>query len=64
MKFLKEICLFIVVCFVTCFLTKMILAGFKFETKLLEDALFITIGASLGWGIVRFIQLKKEEKKK
>ena len=63
MRFLKEICLFIVVCFLSCFLTKMILAGFKFSTKVLEDSFFITLGASIGWGIVRYIQLKKEEKK-
>ena len=61
-KLLKEIPIFIIVCYITCAFTKYLMNNFVFETDFLIDSFFITLGAATGWGIVRYFQIKKENK--
>jgi len=67
MKTIKEVLLFIVVCYIACFLTLSIRHGFRFNTDYLIDATFITfgaiIGSFIGRGIAASIKNKKEKNK-
>ena len=59
MKLFKEICQFVVVCYVSCLLTKIIINGFTFNVDYLIDSLFITFDAAAGWFTCRYFLNKK-----
>jgi len=67
MKTIKEVLLFIVVCYIICFLTLSIRHGFRFNTDYLIDATCITFGAIIGTligrGIIQSIKNNKEKNK-
>ena len=58
MKKVKEIILFMIIAYISCFIVKMIFHRFVFDVQYLVDSLFTTIGVSLGC-----VHNKKEEKK-
>ncbi len=58
MKKVKEIALFFLVCYISCFITNFVIDKFVFNTSLLIDSLFIAFGCTIGWIIVLAIKEK------
>ena len=61
MKLLKEIIEFIIICYISCLLTKIALNHLIFDKKFLIDSLIITLGAATGWFTCRYFQIKKQK---
>ena len=63
MKKVKEIILFMIIAYISCFIVKMIFHHFVFDVQYLLDSVFTTIGVSIGWFGYEYVHNKKEEKK-
>ena len=53
---------FCCVCYAACFVTKIVIHGFKFKVDYLIDSVFITIGGLITWRICLYIQDVKTRK--
>jgi hypothetical protein len=62
MKLFKKICQFVIICYIACVLTKIIMNKFTFNTDYLFESLFITFGITLGWFAYDYFQSKKNKK--
>lgn len=59
-KFIIELIVFFVACFAAYLITRLALNKFIFNSSFLLDDLFVSCGATLGWGIVSFFRTKKK----
>ena len=62
MKLFKRSCIFFIVCYIACLITKMAMNKFTFNTNYLMDSLFIAIGATLGWTLSTYLMERKNKK--
>lgn len=56
---IKEVFGFVIVCYISCLITKIAINGLKFNVDYLLDSLFITIGATIGWFTYSYFHDKK-----
>jgi hypothetical protein len=59
-KFIIELIVFFVACFAAYLITRLALNKFIFNSSFLLDDLFVSCGATLGWGIVAYFRNKKK----
>ena len=62
-RLLIEIPGFLIAFFITYVFCSYMFNGFVFKNEFITDSIPVGIGATIGWGIIRYIQIRKKKKK-
>lgn len=62
MKLFKEISQFVIICYISCVITKIAMNKLTFNYEYLLDSLVITLGATIGWFTFDYFHKKKGSK--
>lgn len=52
---------FLIICYIACVITKIMMHKFTFDIDYLIDSLFISFGATLGWFLSTYFLEKKKK---